>query len=392
MQICFAKTEDTKNIKNLWSYCFTDDENYVNYYFKKKYKPENNLILKDKKEIAASLQLNPYLMIYGKTSLKISYIVGVSSKPEKRGAGYVTKLIFEALNHLYQKGENFTILMPIDTKIYTRYGFSNIADMESAEISLDRIDYHKTGLSVRRCSGSSYIKDLQNIYTFVSQNWDNYIYRNDLYFKNLLEEAGLENTNAFISYDENSRPVSYMFFNVKFEPGKKGYVSEFLSKNALGIYELLNVVKSHYTQIESVKIDMPADNNLKLIMKNDNKIILNKRPFIMGRVINAENMLKSNPYIKLMDFGHKLSIKVKDNIIKNNNRVFCFEKNALTVKKGPRAKYDIELDIYELTMLITSYVSADELLFITGKSLDSEALETLKFLFPKGINYFNDYV
>ena len=56
----YATYDDIDNVKKLWNYCFGDDESFVDYYFRSKYKNENTIVIEKDKKIISSLQLNQY--------------------------------------------------------------------------------------------------------------------------------------------------------------------------------------------------------------------------------------------------------------------------------------------------------------------------------------------
>ena len=142
-----SEENDKTQVKNLWKYCFEDTDEYIGYYFDKRYRSENNYIIKDKGEVLCSLTANKYNLKINDDIKKVSYIVGVSSSAVHRGLGYASKLINNTLVDLYTKGEDITMLMPIDTFIYTRYGFANIYNMLELDIPIDRIKMKKTDSS-----------------------------------------------------------------------------------------------------------------------------------------------------------------------------------------------------------------------------------------------------
>lgn len=85
MKIRFAREEDKKVVKELWSYSFQDSQSYVDYYFSNRYEPCNNIVLEDNQTVVASLLINPYTLVLNGEEKKVRYIVGVSVFPEHRG-------------------------------------------------------------------------------------------------------------------------------------------------------------------------------------------------------------------------------------------------------------------------------------------------------------------
>lgn len=388
MKIFYAEDKDKEYIKKLWQYSFTDDERYVEYYFKKRYKKENNLLLKDGETIRSSLQINPYKIIFFKSSQMVSYIVGISSLPEDRGKGYTSFLIKETLKHLYSKGEVLSLLMPIDTNIYTRYGFSNICDIAKLTIPLDRIKKYKSlNSKIIRYENKNQINDLIEIYKSSSKDWKIYVDRDEDYYIDFIDEVELEGGLIFIEYIDNI-PNSYMVFYPKYELGKKGYIREILSKNSSGVKSLLNIAKNHYTQIKECEVDLPKNSTIPYILDNDNKIEYKKIPFMMARVVNVSIVLEI--LLKKLKFlVENLKIKITDSIIKENDKVFCITNNLLNIGQ---TDYDIEIDILDFTSLVSGYMSLDDFLFKNSIEIDNKVYKNFKTLLIEGVNYFNDYV
>ena len=44
MNLRYAKREDLDNIKDIWNYCFGDEEAFVDYYFNNKYLPNKKRV------------------------------------------------------------------------------------------------------------------------------------------------------------------------------------------------------------------------------------------------------------------------------------------------------------------------------------------------------------
>ena len=121
----YATYDDIDNVKKLWNYCFGDDESFVDYYFRSKYKNENTIVIEKDKKIISSLQLNQYKIKLNNKVYDTSYIVGVSTLPEARGKGYMKDIMSYALNEIYKKGQLVSILMPVDFRLYRKFGYEN---------------------------------------------------------------------------------------------------------------------------------------------------------------------------------------------------------------------------------------------------------------------------
>ena len=93
MNMRYAKEEEIDDIKEIWNYCFNDEESFVNYYFNNKYDNNNTIVACEDKDIVSSLQLNQYKIKLDGKEYETSYVVGVSTFPQVRGRGYMQKIM-----------------------------------------------------------------------------------------------------------------------------------------------------------------------------------------------------------------------------------------------------------------------------------------------------------
>lgn len=374
--------EEKNEVKNLWRYCFTDSDEYVDYYFENIYKKENNFIIKNNERIVCSLMTNKYQISIKDKITDTSYIVGVSSSPTDRGHGFASELIKNTLNTLYQKKEQVAMLMPIDTSIYTRYAFTNIYDMLELDIPIDRIKILKNDLKVSFYEDDK-IADLIYIYSQCVSKIDNFFVRDEKYFEKLVSEVRFENGHIMICYDDNNKPISYMLFYPKNDLGKSGFVREIFSINRQGYDALFLVIKYHFTQMSNITLHTYPYSDVFYYFEGDNKIKYTQKPFMMSRIINAKNILEN------IDTKENLNIKVTDNIIKENNNVITVGKGISFISQND---FDIELDIYDLSKLYFGYESIKNIVFRKNISIDCTLVEKINRIFYKKVSYFNDYV
>ncbi len=60
MIIRYGNENDLDKIKALWKYCFNDTDEFIKYYFAKRYIKSNNIVVEDGGKIVSSVQINPY--------------------------------------------------------------------------------------------------------------------------------------------------------------------------------------------------------------------------------------------------------------------------------------------------------------------------------------------
>lgn len=71
-----------REVMELWRICFDDTEEFIQFYFDKKYKEENALVYWDEQGAAiAALQTPLYPMTFGVTQIVTGYISGACTHP-----------------------------------------------------------------------------------------------------------------------------------------------------------------------------------------------------------------------------------------------------------------------------------------------------------------------
>ncbi|MGP1567546.1 MAG: GNAT family N-acetyltransferase [Peptoanaerobacter stomatis] len=382
MEFTFANREDKKAVKILWKYCFTDTDEYIDYYFTKRYDVKNNYLMKKNNVVISSLMTNPYKIDINGNISDTAYIVGISCDATNRGRGYVSTLIKKTLKGRYLKGEDVSMLMPIDTNIYTRYGYANIADMIELDIPLERIKNKRCNDVEVKAYDESLLKDLIYVYSKSCENFGAYFVRDEIYFKNFIDEINLENGYVYLAYFDNE-PIAYMVFYPKYELEKTGFVREIFSLSKSGYDKLLDIVKSHYTQIKNILLHTSKNSHLLQYFDNDNNIVYKIKPFIMSRVINVLNTLKN------LNSQERFCIEIKDDIIEENNAKFEVYKDLV---KKTEEKCNFSINIYDFTQLYFGYSSLDYVIFKNNISLEKDEYDILKKIFLQKDNYFNDYI
>ena len=93
MEIRQAKSSEKKAIIDLWEYCFDDTQEFVEWFFRDRYQDDNTLVLYNKDRVCSALQLLPYNIAIRGREMSTSFMVGVSTWPEDRGQGYISKLL-----------------------------------------------------------------------------------------------------------------------------------------------------------------------------------------------------------------------------------------------------------------------------------------------------------
>ncbi|HBG0232813.1 GNAT family N-acetyltransferase, partial [Clostridioides difficile] len=379
MEIRYAKEEEIESIKEIWSYCFNDTESFMKYYFNDKYKSENTVVALDEGKIISSLQLNQYKLLLNSKVYNTSYVVGVSTLPEGRGAGYMNKVMKFTLNELYKKGQLVSILMPIDYRLYRRFGYEHCYDQIEYTINTDDLkNFKSSGKMIK--SNLSQIDDLIQIdRTFLNEVNGN-VLKDEHYYENLFKE--IQSEDGFLYIHEGNEKDGYIVY---FLQEDKMFVRELFYKNIDALKSMLKFIYNHNTQCKIVTISTPTIDKIRFILDNPKDSDIKIKPFMMGRVINVKKFIEDIDIEN--DINSSFNLLIEDKFIDENNGLFkiSIQNKKVSVeqldKKGaekPQEDFDIKLDINTLTQLSFSYIDVNEAIFLNDiKDVSEETLETL---------------
>ncbi|HBF2290316.1 TPA: GNAT family N-acetyltransferase, partial [Clostridioides difficile] len=385
MEIRYAKEEEIESIKEIWSYCFNDTESFMKYYFNDKYKSENTVVALDEGKIISSLQLNQYKLLLNSKVYNTSYVVGVSTLPEGRGAGYMNKVMKFTLNELYKKGQLVSILMPIDYRLYRRFGYEHCYDQIEYTINTDDLkNFKSSGKMIK--SNLSQIDDLIQIdRTFLNEVNGN-VLKDEHYYENLFKE--IQSEDGFLYIHEGNEKDGYIVY---FLQEDKMFVRELFYKNIDALKSMLKFIYNHNTQCKIVTISTPTIDKIRFILDNPKDSDIKIKPFMMGRVINVKKFIEDIDIEN--DINSSFNLLIEDKFIDENNGLFkiSIQNKKVSVeqldKKGaekPQEDFDIKLDINTLTQLSFSYIDVNEAIFLNDiKDVSEETLETLNCIFSK---------
>lgn len=391
MNIRYAKPIDKEQVVSVWNYCFEDGEDFVKYYFENVYDENNTIIIEENDEVLSALQLNKYTIDLRDNKYDVSYVVGVSSKPEVRVLGYMKHLMTYTLEELYKNGEIVSLLMAIDYRLYKRYGFDHCYDQIQYNLRTDELLGFRLSSKLRKATFED-AETLSRIYTKAMESLNGYAVRDEAYFNRFIKEVSSESGYIYIDEENNSYIAYYI-------QGDTFFVRELIYNNISSLKSMLAYIYNHNTQCKKTVINAPVDDKIKLIIANLKTCEIKLIPFMAGRVINFEKYIESlnSCNIDTQKINNKyIKIKVIDKYIKQNNSVFKISvcDNKIKIQRVEE-DYDIELDINSITQLAFSYLNTDEIFMlneIDESSLINTQKELLNVLFEKRINYIDELV
>ncbi|WP_298648661.1 GNAT family N-acetyltransferase [uncultured Proteiniphilum sp.] len=135
--IQFADETTRQQVWKMWKTVFDDPDDYMEIYFRHKYRDENSLLYLEEEHVVASLQMLPYRFTFCGREIPVLYLSGVSTLPGYRKKGYMRQLLVKSFEEAARKDVPLMLLVPQEEwllKFYDRYGFAQTFDDGTEEL------------------------------------------------------------------------------------------------------------------------------------------------------------------------------------------------------------------------------------------------------------------
>lgn len=383
MEIRLCRQEETEEVKKIWQYCFDDGPEYVDFYFKHKFRPENTLVVDSGKGVISSLHLNQHRISLRGKEFNTSYVVGVSTLPEARGLGMMGKVMQESFKEMEKRGQEICILMPIDFRLYTRYGYSNCYNMLKVNMDVFALKKFKLRGEFRRPEKA---EDLLEVYSDAMKRFNGYSKRDLSYFEDYIIEMEAEGGYIYVNYRED-QPVGYLVYSIL---DGKMIVRETYSKDLKSYSSILKFIFNHNTQCSKVELYLEEDSVLVELIDNPREAKFEVSPFMMGRIVDFENLIKK---LSLKYNGKETYLRIEDSNIEKNNGVFRLYSNQgyLDIERAKERECD-RMDISRLSALVFGHLSVEKIEYL--EEVEFKDSEILRAMFGGKLktNHINEYV
>ncbi|MDR3227664.1 MAG: GNAT family N-acetyltransferase [Prevotellaceae bacterium] len=286
------------NSKKLYKLCFDDSDEFVNFYFEKRYSEKNNITILQNNVIVAALQAIPYTINVFDKIIDISYLSAICTHPDFRKQGLMKKLLAKTYRQLFADGVYATFLIPADLWLFDVYEKN---DYETI--------FFRSKTQINTCNFD--IKNDCKIYEYTAANKDETF----TYFNKKMNERDCCVQHSFADFEIICQDIynsNGIILIAECENKIAGISFATRINNDIAITE-------HFA--ETAEITNTLLKTISQKTKNDNLLIINLpqkhniEPFGMMRIINAEKMLTlyaaTHP-------KYETTIFVKDDIIPEN--------------------------------------------------------------------------
>jgi predicted acetyltransferase len=335
-----------------------------------------------------AIQANvPSKMSLNGNQLDILYLSNVTVAPGKRGDGLSKILFNDVISKAKSNNLSALVMHPFNHSFYWNSGFasafSNWALKIPTELMQDSFKFNisKSIKSILKTESLDNKNTFSNFFSLKQYFWNQ---KNDSVNELIIPEKFLRSKmhgNLMIAYCISELNRGYMLYKIT---NRKITVHEIRYNNKDILYSFIRILqgyKWHCTEyfFENVNYNFPMELLIKNYWNISQNVMLFYDPFRMIRIIDLYKVFLS---VCNLYFDGNLSIKIKDNLILENNLIYNFDGNGRIHKHVDGDYMCCSTDIRSIAELITGK-SSPQNLFLLGRLdvSDEKCLDTLNKIF-----------
>ena len=123
-----ATEADVPAFKKIWKTIFCDSDNFINWFFNKRFSCDMTFVYEKNGEIASLMHTYPLEIKLGPKAVSAVMVSGVTTLPEHRGQGLMHELFLYAIQSLAEKGHCICYYYPANPDFYKSLGHVNITE------------------------------------------------------------------------------------------------------------------------------------------------------------------------------------------------------------------------------------------------------------------------
>lgn len=116
-----ASDSDVPALKNIWGASFDDPPEFIDDYYRARFRPEQTFVACEDTAPAAMLTALPLSLELSEGAARAAYIYAVATAPEHRGKGLSTALLDYAAGVLKGRGYDLAVLVPAEESLFGFY-------------------------------------------------------------------------------------------------------------------------------------------------------------------------------------------------------------------------------------------------------------------------------
>ncbi|KAA6343857.1 hypothetical protein EZS27_008488 [termite gut metagenome] len=326
-----------EQVKDLWRICFDDAADFVDMYFRLRYREEMNLFIQKDNKMISALQLIPYPMTFCGTTIQTSYISGACTHPDYRRKGVMHKLLLQAFARMYSEGVLLSMLIPEQPRLVNYYGcMGYVSVFNYSKRIWELAEIIKAGENIQIEQSVKYRDDIYDYFNRKMSERLCCVQHTKADFGIILAYLFLSKGILFLAVRGEERKIEGIAFVIAKK--ETGYVNELFAENPEIENELLRQVAIQCKCNRLAVISLPENKSKSF-------------PLGMARIIDAKGILNlfaaTHPEIEM-------NIELHDTDLCVNNGYYYLLNGKCIANANKLMEVHKQLSIGELTEMVVS--------------------------------------
>lgn len=318
-----------EKIKALWELCFDDSKEFVEMYFRLRYKKETNVAIESGDEVISALQMIPYPMTFCKNMVHTSYISGACTHPDFRGKGVMRELLSQTFTKMFHNGIHFGTLIPAEPWLfdyYARMGFASVFHYSTKEITVPEV------IPANKIAVTPITECREDIYHYLNKKLAERpccIQHTFEDFQVIIADLSLSDGILFVARKEDKIDG----IAILYKEDKQVIINELLAETKDAEDSLLHHIKQYSGDRHIIQLLPPHNEQTRY-------------PLGMARIINVKEVLQLYAVAFPED---NMQLELSDKQLSVNNGYYYLHKGKCTYSTERLPGAHLQMNISELT-------------------------------------------
>ncbi len=310
-------SSDRDELISLWNICFDDTPEFVEFFFSKRYVPENIVCVEYKGHIIAAMHSLPVLLKIRGSDVPSTIISGVGTHPDHRGKGLMRRMFDFFIPVLRSRGIWIMTYHPVDFDIYRSMG--HLSTSEYILCSFPKLSskyFPVNGLppSVGHLNELSEpeLREMYSIYTETTFRYSGMVARTYYHFKLKILDY-ISSGARYVCVHEQDTLKGYCIY---FQSDDKLLAEEMISSTMTEARAITDFIRSLSDGIRT-DLKLPPDADIRELISGYEPVYA---AFIEQ---NASGTTDLSSFIRSLDLGRMISRDLLDTFVIDVIDSFC---------------------------------------------------------------------
>lgn len=324
-------SSDRDELISLWNICFDDTPEFVEFFFSKRYVPQNIVCVEYKGHIIAAMHSLPILLKIRGSDVPSTIISGVGTHPDHRGKGLMRRMFDFFIPVLRSRGIWIMTYHPVSFDIYRSMGhlstseyillsypqFSSNTSQFAGTKATDK-SLHESSDKIRISGGhlnelvESELREMHRIYTETTFRYSGMVARTYYHFKLKILDY-ISSGARYVCVHEQDTLKGYCIY---FQSDDKLLAEEMISSTMTEARAITDFIRSLSDGIRT-DLKLPPDADIRELISGYEPVYA---AFIEQ---NASGTTDLSSFIRSLDLGRMISRDLLDTFVIDVIDSFC---------------------------------------------------------------------